>query len=167
MSPSTTITPCPRCQANGHRVKAQTLHSLVLPQVLETLCDLEVWAFCDTPTCPVVYYDPAGATLEADAVSVPVGVKRTSAPRPLCYCFDHSVESLEREPHPEAVLDQIKGLMKTDGCRCLSTNPQGRCCLATVKAAIETIGKVPGEVPGKSPSNATGQADVNPAEAKS
>lgn len=145
MSPTNKIAPCPRCHYAGHKVRAKTLESLLISVARDSLTSLEGWAFCDTPDCAVVYYDTSAsstiqaAVLEADAVSVPVGVKRTSAPRPLCYCFDHSVESLEREPNIEAVLDQIKGLMKTDGCRCVSTNPQGRCCLSTVKAAIECI----------------------------
>jgi len=137
---------CPRCHGRGHSVKPKTLDKLLTPAARAAILDPTGWAFCDTPSCPTVYFPSSPAArarqerlLEANDLSVPVGVKRTSAPRPLCYCFDHSIESLELEHEPSRVLDQIKQLMKTDGCRCVSTNPQGRCCLATVQAAIEVV----------------------------
>lgn len=134
---------CPRCQGAGHRVKPKTLDELLVPAARKQIKDIEGWSFCDSPTCEVVYFHKGHEEhqneLDQDALTVPVGVKRNSAPRPLCYCFDHSVESLQIEPHPEHALDQIKALMKSDGCRCVSTNPQGRCCLSTVEAAIKVI----------------------------
>lgn len=90
--------------------------------------------FCDTPACDVVYFASDESLFLKSELTVRVGIKETKAPRPVCYCFDHSVEEIEREVADtgrSTVLDDIKTRMK-NGCWCETKNPLGSCCLGTV-----------------------------------
>ncbi len=75
-----------------------------------------------------------------------VGIKETTAPRPVCYCFHHSVEEIDEDiarTGQTGVIDDIKTRMQK-ACWCETTNPMGACCLSTVtrfvKAAKARVG---------------------------
>jgi hypothetical protein len=53
--------------------------------------------FCKGLDCPVVYFTAAGEVIHKSDVSVRVGVKEKCSPRPICYCFGHTVESIRDE----------------------------------------------------------------------
>lgn len=95
------------------------------------------------PVCPVIYFDPGTSALfTKDQVSVRVGFKEVEAPRPLCYCFGHSWESIATEwssTGKSTVIAAITESMRSEGCRCEVTNPAGICCLADVAKALEQI----------------------------
>ena len=134
---------CPRCGAPGKPVKLTTLQSLLKPDALARTGSAE-YRFCPSERCDVVYFEEAGGQmLPKSALNVRVGVKETVAPRPVCYCFDHTVEEIDEEVRltgKTTVLDEIKARMK-EACWCETKNPQGSCCLSTitryVKAALE------------------------------
>lgn len=68
---------------------------------------------------------------------VRVGVKETEAPRPICYCFNHTVEEIFGEIQrtgKTTVPEDIATRLNTEGCDCVHTNPQGSCCLGVVNA---------------------------------
>ncbi len=134
---------CPRCGVRSqHRVKAVTLRALLL-EPEQSLVSQDDYRLCLSPACPVVYFDPAGgAAFSKDQLSVRVGFKEGVAPRPLCYCFDHSWESLREEwlaTGQSTVAASIRETMRSAGCHCEETNPKGVCCLADVAEALSQI----------------------------
>jgi len=100
----------------------------------------EQYYVCTSPDCETVYYDEAGGSLfDKSDLTVRFGLKETDSPRPVCYCFDHTVEEIHdeiRRTERSTVMEDIKAKMKDPGCRCEYTNPLGGCCLKTVQAAV-------------------------------
>lgn len=133
---------CPECGRPGPEVPRETLEALLTPQAGERLLPL-VYRFCETTECDTVYYcsDPA-SRYGRDELRVRVGSKETSAPRPLCYCFGHSYESVREEwerTGRTTVVEQIEAAMRGEGCRCTTTNPRGACCLPQVRKFVAEL----------------------------
>ncbi|MEX2581398.1 MAG: mercuric transporter MerT family protein [Verrucomicrobiales bacterium] len=145
-------TGCPRCGNEGKPVKTVTLRSLLRREILDAAGNIEepAWRFCPTPTCPAVYFDETGSTLfDKQALKVRVGIKETAAPRPVCYCFHHTVEEIEDDiarTGQTGVLDDIKTRMQ-EACWCETTSPMGSCCLGTVTRFIKAAQARAGDVP--------------------
>jgi hypothetical protein len=129
---------CPSCGAAGRQVKAETVRSLMRKERLGDITE-DGYFFCGTPECETVYFTEDGRTFLKADLSVRVGIKETSAPRPICYCFGHSMEGIAEEIRltgkSEAAQD-IRARMKEEGCSCATKNPQGSCCLKTVEDYI-------------------------------
>lgn len=71
-----------------------------------------------------------------------MGIKETEAPRPLCYCFGHTVESITKEWERTgrvSALEQIERETRAGNCRCTVTNPAGRCCLPTGRRFVAEL----------------------------
>jgi len=130
---------CPDCGSPGKRVKEITLRSLLQENFRDNL-DGREWLFCRTPECDIAYFDePGGTTFSKDDLTVRVGIKETESPRPICYCFNHTVEEIDEEvarTGNTTVLNDIGSRMK-EGCWCETTNPMGSCCLATVTKFVK------------------------------
>ena len=135
-------THCPWSGSAGKPVKPLTLHALLKPELREQVRD-EVYRFCGDPTCELVYYSQDGKqTFTKSDLTVRVGVKEQAAPRPLCYCFGHSVETLRQEWESTGgitAIEAIKAEVKAGTCRCDVTNPSGGCCLGEVIKAAKDI----------------------------
>lgn len=102
--------------------------------------DGEGWRFCESAHCPVVYFRPGGRTILKDALKVRVGIKENGPPRPLCYCFGHSVESIREEiarTGRSSVVQAISARVKAGECQCEVLNPRGSCCLGDVNRAVQ------------------------------
>lgn len=131
---------CPQCGNNGSKVRRVTLESLLRPKCREDIGD-DPYHVCSTPECGTVYFGADGATaFDKTDLSVRFGLKETAPPRPVCYCFDHSIEEIHEEilqTGLSTVLDSIKTAMKGPGCRCEYTNPMGGCCLRSVQEVVE------------------------------
>ena len=131
---------CPQCGNHGRKVKRLTLESLLRPERRSDISD-EQYHVCLTPECGTVYFGANNAAaFDKSDLSVRFGLKETSAHRPVCYCFDHSIEGIHEEIRrtgQSTVLDSIKAAMKGPGCRCEYTNPLGGCCLSTIKEAVQ------------------------------
>lgn len=133
---------CPACGIEGRPVKPVTLRSLLQlhlhPQVRE-----EMYRFCASPGCALTYYSADGSrTFTRGDLTVRVGLKERSAPRPLCYCFGHSAESIQEEwarTGKTTAVDVIKAELKAGGCRCEVTNPSGGCCLGDVIQEVKVL----------------------------
>src|SRR6266498_672495 len=130
---------CPRCGKSGKPVKPITLQSLLGPDALARTRSAE-YRFCPSERCEVVYFEEGGGRvlLKSD-LNVRVGVKETVAPRPVCYCFGHTVEEIDEEVRltgKTTVLDDIKARMN-EACWCETKNPQGSCCLSTVTRYVK------------------------------
>ena len=124
---------CPTCAKHGKPVKTVTLRALLREEEKPKIRDDSAgYAFCQTAACPMVYFNENGdSVFEKDALTVRVGIKEREAPRPICYCFDHTIEEIEEEitrTGRSSVLDDIRTRMK-DGCWCETKSPMGSCCL--------------------------------------
>ena len=82
---------CPSCAVKGKPVETVTLQALVRPELRGQIAE-GPYRFCDTLGCNTVYYTEDGShTFSKSDLTVQVGVKETDAPRPVCYCFDHTI----------------------------------------------------------------------------
>jgi hypothetical protein len=132
---------CPLCGEKGKPVKSITLQSLLNPEALSRF-DGSVHRFCSNPGCDAVYFSGQGIApfLRGD-LTVRVGIKEDTAPRHVCYCFNHTIEEIEEQFRCSGkitVLEDIKTRMKI-ACWCETKSPQGSCCLATVTKSVQTV----------------------------
>ncbi|MFQ5592211.1 MAG: mercuric transporter MerT family protein [Phycisphaerae bacterium] len=138
---------CPSCHHPGHKVKRVTLESLLRPERRADIGD-GPYHVCLTPDCETVYFGAGDAAVFVKSdLSVRFGLKETEPPRPVCYCFDHSIDGIHdeiRRTGGSTVLDRIKAAMKEPGCRCEYTNPMGGCCLGSVQEVVQRGFKLAG-----------------------
>ncbi len=134
------IEACPNCGESGRKVQRVTLESLLRPERSGDIRD-QPYHVCLTPDCETVYFGAGdAATFVKSDLAVRFGLKEAEPPRPVCYCFDHSIEGIHEEIRRtgrSTVLDSIKAAMKESGCRCEYTNPLGACCLNTVNEVVQ------------------------------
>lgn len=132
---------CPSCGSKGRSVKPVTVESLVADSVKARVGRADGFFFCAEPNCDVAYFNPQdGERLVKGDVKVRIGQKESVAPRPVCYCFSHTVEEIEAEVArtggsrvPEEIVEKCKKGLD----RCEETNPQGRCCLGNVQKVVK------------------------------
>ena len=141
---------CPQCVREGQPVDRTTIEALLKPESLSQVNGSQ-YAFCETPSCQVVYYAADGTQLKKEQVLVRVGLKETEDPVPVCYCFGVT----ERVIHEEiqrtgwsSASARIRAEVKEGNCRCEMENPSGRCCLGEVirtekRAATESKERTP------------------------
>jgi hypothetical protein len=137
---------CPVAGKAGKPVPLVTPRNLVLPEHAANVEGRE-WFFCDQPDCDIVYFTRDGRTLDKNALKVRVGLKDKEAPRPVCYCFGHTVESIVEEivrTGRSTVPPSIKKRVEANECSCEVLNPKGTCCLGdvnrVVKKALASVG---------------------------
>lgn len=132
---------CPVCSAEGKGVKAITLRSLLRPEK-QTLIGNSHYFFCGSMGCETVYFTKEGhRTFSASDLTVRVGIKESAPPRPVCYCFGHSMEEILDEVErtgKSTVTADIRRRMAEEKCSCETKNPQGSCCLGTVEGLVQT-----------------------------
>jgi len=129
---------CPSCGVAGGPVKTDTVRSLIRKEKLGEITE-GGYFFCKTAECETVYFMEDGRTFPKGDLSVRVGIKETSAPRPICYCFGHTMEGIAEEIRltgKSSAARDIRARMKKEGCSCETRNPQGSCCLKTVEGFI-------------------------------
>lgn len=140
MIPSNTSqqTHCSSCGTKRKKVGRITLESLLTPRAARRLGDAQ-YRFCDSLDCDTVYFAEDGSTFSKADLTVRVGVKERTAPRHVCYCFDHTIEEINDEvarTGVSTVLDDIKTRMAT-ACWCETKSPMGTCCLGTVSKYVK------------------------------
>ena len=133
---------CPECGNPGPAVPEETLTALLRPEA--SSCRLPVrYLFCESHDCSTVYYSATGASrFTKSDLTVRVGSKEAEAPRPLCYCFGHTYESMREEwdqSHRTTALAEIETATKAGACRCRVTNPRGTCCLSEVRRFCDEL----------------------------
>jgi hypothetical protein len=99
------------------------------------------YVLCLNPGCAQVYTGPDGASpyVKSD-LTVRVGYKEQDAPHLVCYCFEHSVEGIERDLRgvgKTTIPERIKSEVQAGNCACDVKNPQGTCCLGNVNRALK------------------------------
>jgi hypothetical protein len=120
---------CPSCGSTGKSVKPITVESLVVDAARARAGRTDAFRFCAEPSCDVAYFHlETGVRISKDEVRVRIGQKATQAPRPVCYCFEHTVEEIEAEVFATGtskVADDITAKCREGLDRCEETNPQG------------------------------------------
>jgi len=132
---------CPEANSPGRPVKAATVEHMVRSDLRSSVAGHD-WFFCDAATCDVVYFSPDGAVLRRDDLTVRVGVKEEAPPHLVCYCFDHSVESIRDEVErtgESTVVASVTDKVRAGECSCETLNPKGVCCLGDLRAAVKDV----------------------------
>jgi len=133
---------CPSCSHKGRSVKPITIESLVKEDARTRADRTEGFRFCAEPTCDVAYYHlETGHLFRRTDVKVRIGQKETTSPRPVCYCFGHTVEEIEEEVRKTGssrLPDDITQKCRQGLEHCEETNPQGSCCLGNVRQVLKT-----------------------------
>lgn len=133
---------CPSCGHRGKPVQPITIESLVKQEARTGIGRTDGFRFCAEPACEVAYYHPVtGHKFVRAGVKVRIGQKETSSPRPLCYCFGHTVEEIEEDVRKQGsspIPDQITQKCRQGLDRCEEANPQGSCCLGNVRQVLKT-----------------------------
>jgi hypothetical protein len=128
---------CHFCNQRGKLVARETVEALTKPEFREAV-NGGAYAFCETPTCPVVYYAADGFHVLKPQLRVRVGLKETEDPIPVCYCFNVTERMIREEVAQSGrstASARIRAEVKSGNCRCEVENPSGRCCLGEVTAA--------------------------------
>lgn len=137
-----TTCPAPGCAVVGSAVPASTIATLLTDEAKKRLGNPEGFRFCPSAGCEIVYWNPAsGARFTKNDLRVRVGVKETTGPRPVCYCFNFAAEDIERdvrETGGSPIPDEIRKKVRAGLCFCEKANPQGTCCLGNVRAVLKT-----------------------------
>ncbi|MBI2061004.1 MAG: copper chaperone Copz family protein [Nitrospirae bacterium] len=132
---------CPACGTQGRKVKTITLVSLLTKAALKCLNGSGGYRFCKGGACEIVYFHEAdGIRFVARDIKVPVFQKSTGDSRTVCYCFEHTVRSIEEEVRrtgKSGALDSIAEKCRQGLDRCEELNPQGACCLGNVKQVVQ------------------------------
>jgi len=133
-------THCPRCGQKGRSVSSLTIESLVHATVRAELRSLEGFHFCATATCDVAYFHPASDDIVPCAkVGKTIFQKSTDSERLVCYCFQHTVATIQREIRTAGssrIAVDIKTKCTQGLDHCERTNPQGSCCFGNVQRVI-------------------------------
>ena len=87
---------CHSCNQRGKPVAHETVEALIKPEFRDTV-NGRAYAFCETPTCPVVYYTADGSQVLKTKLRVRVGLKETQDPIPVCYCFNVTERMIHEE----------------------------------------------------------------------
>jgi Zinc binding domain len=137
------VNTCPECGKTGKPVQGQTVKAMVSVSLRGVQAGK--YLFCRTQTCPVVYFSANGEqTFTVDQVRDKVYQKEPEAEDVIiCYCFLHTVGDL-RAASPEersALVEDINTGINAGQCVCDLRNPQGSCCLGSMRVLIKRLEK--------------------------
>lgn len=130
---------CPGCKAPGRPVGGRTIRAMLSAASAARLLGAAP-RFCRTPGCGVLYFSTTGDAVRKDAARVRVGLKETSDPIPLCYCFELTRADVLREVAEtgrSTLPDRITAEVKAGTCACEEKNPSGTCCLGELRRAVD------------------------------
>ncbi|MBI3088155.1 MAG: (2Fe-2S)-binding protein [Candidatus Omnitrophica bacterium] len=118
-----------------------TLGALLKPEARPRIPAQEVFCFCKTASCEVVYFCDGQALFRKDDLARPVGLKEPGdSTAPVCYCFGWTPQKIRAEIEAtgkSTAIEQIKAQVKAGNCYCEVTNPQGSCCLGNVAKTVQ------------------------------
>jgi hypothetical protein len=132
---------CPGCAALGKAVSVATVRALLRTSLRAVTH--ATYHFCATPDCPVVYFSCDGSRhFTTDQLRERVFQKASADPAALvCYCFRYTrktIQQAEASTHTQIVADITAGI-HAGQCACDIRNPQGSCCLGTVRRLIASL----------------------------
>jgi hypothetical protein len=126
---------CENCRAQSRPVSRKTVLLMVKPHLLEEALS-GTYSFCPARDCPIVYFEEHGTKVfTQDDLRVIVGVKASTGPIPVCYCFGFDESDLREEiahGRSTTIPSRISSLIREGLCACEARNPSGICCLGEV-----------------------------------
>jgi hypothetical protein len=129
------VAACPENGARSKQVDMLTVKSLVrrLPLGMPNT----QYYFCEAQDCDVVYFalDRQAPIFRRDGLLVRVGMKETTDPIPVCYCFGFTHGDIRdeiAETGQSTIAQRIAVEVKAGNCACEVKNPSGKCCLGEV-----------------------------------
>ncbi len=131
---------CKACGQAGALVKVITLKSLLIDEAKNRLNNYK-YHFCCSPLCTVVYFSNPDSYFYKKDLSVKVSLKENELDIPVCYCFGYTKQDILDEINAvgtSSVEAKIKAKIKANLCACEIKNPQGKCCLASIRAIVES-----------------------------
>lgn len=142
MSEETTHHPvCPGCGSRGRSLQRETLEAQLRPEVAAGAEALDGYHFCAISKCDVVYFSGGDIpTINTADLTLDVFQKSSKPSRLVCYCFEHSVGTLQVEvaaTGSSGVPGDIKAKCKAGLDACHLKNPQGVCCLGNVLGVVK------------------------------
>jgi len=133
---------CQDCEGQSQPVSRKTVLLMLKPHLLEQAMT-GTYSFCAAPDCPVVYFEEQGRQrFTIDDLRVPVGVKASEDPIPLCYCFGFDESHIRDEVSltgTTTIPGRISTLIREGLCACESRSPAGVCCLGEVNKASKRL----------------------------
>jgi Zinc binding domain len=135
----------PNCSSQSRPVSRKTMLLMLQPHLLEEAMT-GTYSFCSTRDCPVVYFEEQGVQrFTTDDLRVPVGVKISADPVPLCYCFGFDESHIRDEislTGKTTIPERISRLIREGLCACDTRNPAGVCCLGEVNRAAKRLSAI-------------------------
>lgn len=129
LRPEASTGSCPGCDTSARTVELVTVKSLLTARALERLVPMSHY-FCPEGACEVVYFSE-GSSFSRDEVRVPVFQKEAAGQRLVCYCFEITEDDADTEAE-----SRVRSHVRAGRCACELKNPEGKCCLANLRAAI-------------------------------
>ena len=129
---------CPKNGIKGKSVERSTVEAILAASALSRVQN-DNFYICMNPSCSVVYFGKDGL-FEINELKVPAGFKENASPKTVCYCFNHTIESIEEEIRlsgKSTVVESITAEIKAGNCECETMNPKGKCCLGDVGRAVK------------------------------
>ena len=124
-----------KCGGRSKPVSRRTVLSMIRSELLESALH-GTYRFCQAGDCQVVYFEEQGTRVfTVDDLRITVGVKATTDPIPLCYCFGFNEGQLREgisQTGSTTVPERISRLVREGLCACDVRNPSGKCCLGEV-----------------------------------
>lgn len=133
---------CVECGTKAREIDTITLKALLTTDALKRL-ESGPYHFCSEETCDAVYFNGSGSVFGTADVTVPVWQKTDDPYAHVCYCFEHSEDSMRKEVveiGSTNAPDEIKRLIQEGKCACEVRNPQGTCCLGNVVKVVKRLG---------------------------
>jgi hypothetical protein len=131
---------CPVCAGPTSSVATQTVKALLAVSLREVRA--EQYRFCASPTCEVVYVsDDLAQRFTTDQLREVVYHKAFDDDEQLiCYCFRYTVGAVRRGDSTAraAIMADITAGVQAGQCACDLRNPQGSCCLGTIRRVLKT-----------------------------
>ena len=117
---------------------------MIKPEFLEAALN-GAYRFCQSRECQVVYFEEHGTRVfTVGDLRIIVGVKATTDPIPVCYCFGFDESHLRDEiahTGSTTVPERISRLVRAGLCACDVRNPSGNCCLGEVNRTAKRLKK--------------------------
>ncbi|MGH9939634.1 MAG: putative iron-sulfur cluster-binding metallochaperone [Blastocatellia bacterium] len=133
---------CSACEGASRAVTRKTMLLMLKPEAFDRIGE-GFYRFCASAECRVVYFpENGGESFTTDDLRVRVGLKETSDPIPLCYCFGFDEADLREEIKATgdiSIPQRIASLVKQGMCACDDRNPSGACCLGAVTKAAKRL----------------------------
>ena len=134
--------PCLKCSHNSKAVSRRTVLFMVKPEFLEEALK-GTYRFCQARECAIVYFQEQGTRVfTVDDLRTTVGVKASTDPIPLCYCFGFDESHLREEIAQigtTTIPERISYLIREGLCACDVRNPSGNCCLGEVNRTAKRL----------------------------